>query len=169
MPEANCCPANGLKNCWIPVPAFLSSPNWPVGISTMTTSPAAASSRAWDRFMVGTACWWSMTPPSRAAPTTRLPSKNISGHRRSPKKIACPVFTSSIPVGPICRDRTRCSLTGNILAASFSIRPICRPTGYRRSRWSWGPAQPVVPTCRPCPTRPLSSGAREQFFWAGRL
>ena len=46
-----------------------------------------------------------------------------------------PVFTWWTPAAPTCRNRTKSSRTGNILAASFSTRPICRPKTFRKLPW----------------------------------
>ena len=87
------------------------------------SSPASAASMA-------ASCSWSRTTrPSRAAPTTRSPSRSTCARRKSRSRTACPASTSSIRAAPSCRCRTRCSRTASTSAASSSTRRGSRPPG----------------------------------------
>ncbi len=55
--------------------------------------------------------------------------------RRSRSRTGCRASISSTRAGPTCRARTRCFQTAITSGASFSIKPICRRRGLRRSLW----------------------------------
>jgi len=60
--------------------------------------------------------------------------KSMCARKRLRRKTACLAFIWSIPAARICPTKMKCFQIVTTSAGSSSIRPICPPTAFRRSR-----------------------------------